>query len=120
LPSPVSPGGARVLRALVLETQETQGGEVVVHPDFRDEVLWPFRDSGDLIITSRVTEDAAILLWPADVAQPEGFAVVEGQWSLLDSVANPTDSWLKLVRWYSHRNYLSVSHSSMAVYIRSE
>jgi hypothetical protein len=120
LPSPVSPEGARVLRELALETREARGGAIVVHPDFREEVLWPFRDSGDLIIASRPSEDAVVLLWPANVAQPEGFAVVEGQWSLLDRVANPTDSWLKLVRWYSHRNYLPVSHSPMAVYIKSE
>ena len=120
LPSPVSPQGAQVLRALALETREARGGQIVVHPDFRDAILWPFRDSGDLVIASRVPDDAVVVLWPADMAQPEGFAVVEGEWSLLDSTANPTGGWLAYLRWYSDRNDLSLSHSPMAVYIRSE
>jgi hypothetical protein len=120
LPSPLSPATARVLRALALEAAADPGGEIVVHPDFREDVLWPFRDSGDLVVASRVTDDAAIVLWPANLPPPPGFAVVEGQWTLLDEVQSPTTGFLKLLRWYSHRNHLSLSHAPMAVYIRSE
>lgn len=120
LPSPTSTASGRVLRALALETREEVGGEIVVHPQFRDEVLWPFRDSGEIVIASRVSPEAALVLWPADLPQPEGFAVLEGQWSLLDDVQTPTGGFLQLLRWYTDRNRLSVSHSPLAVYIRSE
>ena len=120
LPSPVSPESARVLRALALETQGARGGEIVLHPQFGDEIVWPFRDSGDIIIASRVPAEASVVLWPIDTAQPDGFVLVEGDWSLLDWPAAPTADWLQYIRWYVDRNALSASHTRLAVYIRPE
>ncbi len=120
IPSPVSPRNAHVLRDLALETRAADGGEIVVHPDFQDDIVWPLRDSGDILIASRVPDDASIVLWPIDMAEPDGFVTVEGDWSLLDRPAAPTSGWLQFVRWYVDRNSLSVSHTRLAVYIRAE
>ncbi len=120
IPSPVSPRAAQVLRDLAIETREANGGEIVVHPTFEEDIAWPFRDSGDILIASRVPDDASIVLWPIDMAVPDGFVAVEGDWSLLDRPAAPTAGWLQFVRWYVDRNSLSVSHTALAVYIRAE
>src|SRR5690606_16368299 len=54
LPSPVSPQQGRVLRNAALELAEVDGGTVVVHPDLKEQITWPFRDSGKIVVASQV------------------------------------------------------------------
>ena len=50
LPSPISTIQGEVLRSIALDIRDEQGGLIVVHTDFRDQMTWPFRDSGDVIL----------------------------------------------------------------------
>ncbi|MBA4180965.1 MAG: hypothetical protein C0506_10290, partial [Anaerolinea sp.] len=78
LPSPVSPSQLRDLRTIALETAAAQGGRIVVHPSLERDITWGFRDSGTLVVASRVPETAAVVIWPAGLPRPEGYAPLAG------------------------------------------
>lgn len=120
LPSPVSPSQARELRDIALDSVRSNGGLVVIHPSFEQEITWPFRDSGTLVVASRVPGNATILVWPTAAPRPVGFAPVQGPWNLLQSPALPTQSPLQYLRWFTNRNSLAVSSSSASVYLREK
>lgn len=116
IPSPVSPAQARELRRIAVETVAERGGAVVVHPDFRDAVTWPFRDSGDIYVTSQVPADAAFVVWPAEAEPPAGLVPLEGSWALLEELHPPTGGWLDVLAWFGDRNGLEISAPRVAVY----
>ncbi|MEO9254244.1 MAG: hypothetical protein ABI305_01790, partial [Tepidiformaceae bacterium] len=107
IPSPQSSTQARELRGIALEAVHDHGGLIVVSADFKDEVTWPFRDSGSIVVASRVPPNATFVVWPKDAPAPEGFAPVNGDWSLQREMHAPTSDFLTYLRWFSNRNVLN-------------
>ncbi|MEP6871359.1 MAG: hypothetical protein ABI939_05855 [Anaerolineaceae bacterium] len=120
LPSPFSPSQARELRGIALDSLRPNGGLLVVHPSFEQDITWSFRDSGTLVIASRVPENASILIWPAAAPRPEGFNRLEGAWNLLQSPTLPTETPLQYLRWFTNRNGLNISSTAASVYVREK
>ena len=121
IPSPLSKPAARELRDIALEAAR-DGGTIAIHRDFADELTWPFRDSGNVVVTSRVPPDAAILIWPGSgpaalESPPAGFVAVQEEWALIERV-QPPGRFLQLARWYSDRYSLANGEERVAVYIR--
>lgn len=116
IPSPISPPQARELRRIALETVEDRGGVIVIHPDFAEEMTWPFRDSGEVHLTSQVPGEATIVVWPAEAEAPEGMVALEGDWALEQRIEPPTGSWLDVLEWLADRNELQISPTRVAVY----
>lgn len=118
MPSPVSAAQARTLRDIATETRERSGGLIVIHASFADAVTWPFRDSGEIVLATRVPPDATFVIWPVDDDAPEGFDVLDGSWALLGERAGPDGDFLDYLRWYANRNTLNADHLAVAVYVR--
>ncbi len=118
LPSPASAEQGRELRRLALNAT-AEGGLVVVHERYREAITWPFRDSGTIVLASRVPPDAAFLVWPPDLTAPRGFVPVEGQWFLERRFHAPA-GFLEYVRWLGDRNSLETGLEGVAVYTRTE
>ena len=119
LPSPVSPDQARQLRAVILEQPAPSAGrKIVIYPSLERDITWPFRDSGKLVVASRVPEDATVAVWPAGSPAPDGFSALAGEWSLERLPSAPSFDFLKFVRWFTDRNSLPVSDVPVAVYIK--
>ncbi len=119
LPSPVSTQQARELRSNALQLARENDGLIVVHPDFREEMTWSFRDSGDIILASRAPADAAVLVWPADAPRPDGFNSLDGEWSFLRKPVPPTANWLQYLRWFTNRNVLAHTQDPVVVYVKA-
>jgi hypothetical protein len=119
LPSPVSISQARELRDLALAIRAAEGGSIVVHIDLIEDVTWPFRDSGDIVVSSFVPEDAVIVIWLPGLPQPEGYLPVSGAWALSEAFPAPGDSWLDWVEWLGDRNSTTSVRQDVAVYIRA-
>lgn len=119
LPSPVSSVQGSELRAIALAARAERGGLIVVHPSFEESMTWPFRDSGDLVVSSSVPPDATVAVWPAGGAVPDGFSILDGQWSLLELRRGPDGGFLDYLRWLSNRNLLENSPVPVAVYLRT-
>lgn len=119
MPSPVSAAQARTLRDIAIETRDRSGGLIVIHASFADAVTWPFRDSGDIVLATRVPPDATFVIWPVDAEAPEGFDVLEGSWALLGERQGPDGDFLDYLRWYANRNTLNADHLAVAVYVRN-
>lgn len=120
VPSPNSPQQARLLRDMAIATVTKQGGEIVVHPDLEKDITWPFRDSGNIMVASRVPASASFVVWPAGAAAPgEGLTPLPGDWQLLREPDVPLSGFLAYLKWFSDRNSLSVSSEPVAVYVRA-
>jgi hypothetical protein len=120
IPSPNSPQLARLLRDTALATVAKQGGEIVVHPDLENDITWPFRDSGTIVVASRVPADASFVVWPASAAAPgDGFSPLAGDWQLLRAPDVPLSGFLAYLKWFSDRNSLSITSEPVAVYVRA-
>ena len=120
LPSPLSTPQVRDLRDIAFQASRDNDGPIVIHSSLRDDATWPFRDSGDVVFASRVPPLAAVLVWPATAARPDGFSVVEGDWALVREMEPPTSGFLDVLRWYVDRNTLAVSPAAVAVYTRAK
>ncbi len=116
--SPVSPGLARDLRDAAIATRAETGGDIVVHPSLAEDAVWPFRDSGTLIVASLVPPSASYIIWPSDATAPEGFVPVEGDWALTRSIRTPTADTLDYLHWLLDRNTLAARPDRIAVYTR--
>lgn len=118
LTSPLSPDGARILRGIALAA--AGDGFIVVHPDLEEAVAWPFRDSGTLLIASRVPPTASVLLWPASAPAPEGFLPLAGDWALTRTIRTPVADLLDYLHWMLDRNTLAPVPERIAIYTRAE
>jgi hypothetical protein len=118
LASPFSPESARDLRDIALASRAASGIEIVVHPDLEEDVTWPFRDSGVLLVASRVPPTAGFVLWPAGAPAPEGFVRLEGSWALTRRIRAPTADGLDYLHWLLDRNTLASRPEGIAVYTR--
>ncbi len=119
LPSPISAVQGREIREIALMAREEQGGLIVVHSDFENESTWAMRDSGTVVYASRVPADATAVIWPVTLPAPDGFAVVEGQWSFEEIRNGPDGDFLKYLRWLTNRNILKNGSVPLAVYLRT-
>jgi hypothetical protein len=119
-PSPEVTNQARELRGIALEAVHEKGGLIVVNSDFKDEITWPFRDSGSIVVASRVPPDATFVIWPKSASAPEGLAPVNGDWSLQRELHAPTSDFLDYLRWFSNRNVLNITSQAVAVYLRAD
>jgi hypothetical protein len=118
IPSPLRSPQAPVLRAIALQLSQERGGPIVVHPDYRDDVTWTFRDSGTIVIASRVPSGAGIVIWPPALPQPDGYIPVTGDWALLRMIEPPAGSFLDYLNWFSDRNGVVIRNEAVAVYTR--
>jgi hypothetical protein len=118
LPSPSSPKQARELRAIALEYVATSPGEIVVHSSLQQDITWPFRNSGTLLVATRVPDDASVIIWPAAVAAPTGYAPLAGDWNLELKPSAPPNDFLKALRWFTNRNSLPIAPTAVAVYVK--
>ncbi len=119
LPSPVNSAQGAEIRAIALATRTDQGGLIVVHPDFEAASTWPMRDSGTVVYASRVPPDATVVVWPVTLPAPDGFAVIDGQWSFDEIRRGPDGGFLRYLRWLSDRNFLKNGSEPLAVYLRT-
>lgn len=113
---------ARSLRDIALQAAGDRQGLIVVHPQFRADITWPFRDSGNLVVSSRVPGDAIVVLWPRELIRPEGFVALEGNWALTREVVPPSPGaadYLPYLRWLIDRHSVTIKPSKLAVYIRA-
>jgi len=119
MPSPVSPVQAREIRDIAIRAREEQGGLIVVHPRFELDLTWAFRDSGELVISSGPVPDASVVVWPADGEAPEGYSILDGDWTVLRERRGPDADLLHYLRWLSNRNTLSVGRVPVIVYLKA-
>ncbi len=119
MPSPVSPVQAREIRDIAIRAREEQGGLIVVHPRFELDLTWAFRDSGELVISSGPVPDASVIVWPADGEAPEGYSILDGDWTVLTERRGPDADLLDYLRWLSNRNTLSVGRVPVIVYLKA-
>ncbi len=119
VPSPVSPVQARQLRDTALQLAHEHGGLIVVHERFAEEMTWPFRDSGDIVVASRVPGDASVVVWPKDLPRPDGYNAVDVSWNLLLEPDVPTDGFLAYLKWLSDRASLGRSEVPATVYVKA-
>jgi hypothetical protein len=120
IPSPLSTAQARELRDIALETVRDRGGLVVVHPSLRDDLTWAFRDSGTIVVSSRIPADAGFVVWPLNLPRPEGFVALEGRWVLKQEVEPPTGGGLQYLRWLIDRHSVQINPSLVAVYVKAK
>lgn len=119
MPSPVSPVQAREIRDIAIRAREEHGGPIVVHPRFEIDLTWAFRDSGELVISSGPVPDASVIVWPADGDAPEGYSILDGDWTVLTERRGPDADLLDYLRWLSNRNTLSVGRVPVIVYLKA-
>ncbi|MBK6560152.1 hypothetical protein [Candidatus Amarobacter glycogenicus] len=119
LPSPMSSVQGAEIREIALLAREQHGGQIVIHSGFERASTWPMRDSGSVIYASRIPAEATVVIWPVTEAAPEGFAVIEGQWSWEVTRHGPDGDFLDYLRWLSNRNILKTGFEPVAVYLRT-
>ncbi len=119
MPSPVSPVQAREIRDIAIRARGEQGGPIVVHPRFELDLTWAFRDSGELVISSGQVPDASVIVWPAEGEVPEGYSILDGDWTVLSERRGPDADFLYYLRWLSNRNTLSVGRVPVIVYLKA-
>ena len=117
LPEPTSPSSARAIRDVALSAN-TSGGSIVVHERYREAFTWPFRDSGTLVLASKVPAGAGVVVWPADAPPPEGFVALDGRW-VFERALDAPDGFLAFVHWFAERNSLDQRLEIVAVYVRA-
>jgi hypothetical protein len=118
-PSPVSPVQARELRNILLADLQESGGQLVVHPDLWKDLTWPLRDSGDIIVASRVPQTAGAVIWPQDAAKPDNMTPLQGDWNILQQRLPPTVDLLDYFRWFTNRGTAGTSSVGVSVYVKA-
>ena len=83
-------------------------------------MTWPFRDSGVLLVSSRVPDTAEFVVWPLDAPPPVGFVVLAGDWALTETIRTPTADLLDYLHWLLDRNTLAARPDQIAVYTRDQ
>lgn len=119
LPSPVSSFQAREIRDIALQVRKDEGGLIVIHPRLEQDLTWAFRDSGEVIIASGRVPDASVVIWPGDLAAPEGYSVLDGEWSILRERRGPDTDFLDYLRWLANRNTLPTGRVPVIVYLKA-
>jgi hypothetical protein len=119
LPSPVSAVQGREIRDIAVRARQEAGGSIVIHADFEKEMTWAFRDSGEVVLATRIPPDATVVVWPAVEGPPDGYATLDGIWSLQEHRFGPSGGFLDYLRWLTKRNSLPNTVDPVAVYLRT-
>ncbi|HEY5476472.1 MAG TPA: hypothetical protein VIK11_07120 [Tepidiformaceae bacterium] len=117
--SPTITAQARQLRDIALQKAADQHGLVVVHTSLADDITWPFRDSGTLVVATRIPPDAMVAIWPQGLAKPDGMDPLEGDWALATEVDQPAGTFLQYLHWLIDRRSVTTSPLGIAVYVRT-
>jgi hypothetical protein len=117
-PSPVSTQQARQMRDILLADLQQDGGQLVVHPELWPELTWPLRDSGEIVVASRVPATAGAVIWPSDAAKPDGMTPLQGDWDTLKETLPPTGDLLDYFRWFTNRGTAGTTSESVSVYVK--
>lgn len=119
LPSPAATAQGDEIRTIVQSARKEKGGQIVVHPSFEQSMTWALRDTSGVVVANRIPGDATAVVWPVTEAAPEGYAVVEGQWSFTEIRRGPDGGFLTYLRWLSNRNSLKNAAAPLAVYLKA-
>ena len=119
VPSPRATIQSRQIRDLALEAIADRPGTISVHPRLEQTITWPFRESGSIEIATSPSSGATVVIWPADLPTPEGYAPLAGTWAFEESVAAPTRDALRYLRWVTNRNTLVISPEAVNVYFKA-
>jgi hypothetical protein len=114
--SPAATAQGRVIRAAAIELADGRG-RIAVHPDLVDDVTWPLRRSGTLLVTDRPPADAAVFLAPWGTTAPEGYLELEGPWAFL-RLTGPPESVRGVLRWLASRNVHASRDEPVAMFAR--
>lgn len=117
--SPWESASARSLREHVLRLAADSPGGIVVHPDLRAAVVWPFRESATLTVSSTVPRGDAVVVWPREALPPQGYEDSGGIWFLTRTVAPPGGSPGDVIHWFRQRNRIETSGTAVRVYTGS-
>jgi hypothetical protein len=118
VPSPTSPQQTRELRNILLHDLTQSGGQLVVHPSLWPDLTWPLRDSGTIVVSSRVPATAGAVIWPEDAAKPDGLNPLQGTWNILETMRPPTASFSDYYEWFTNRGTVVSTPTQAAVYVR--
>lgn len=113
VPSPLVAPQAPTLRRQALEV----GHRIAVHPDVAPSATWIFR--GVPVEVMPLPGDADVLVWPASLPQPQGWAPLEGSWALEARIEPATGGALDYIAWLVDRNHLNVSQVPVSVFVRA-
>ncbi len=119
VPSPTSPQQTRELRDILLADLKQNGGQLVVHPGLWDDLTWPLRDSGTVVVSTRVPATAGAVIWPSDATKPDGLNPLQGQWDILDEMPPPTGSVSDYFQWFTNRGTVVATSQQASVYVRA-
>jgi len=118
VPSPTSPQQTRQLRDILLADLKQNGGQLVVHPSLWDDLTWPLRDSGTVVVSTRVPATAGAVIWPSDAAKPDGMNPLQGEWDILDAMPPPTGDISDYFQWFTNRGTVVATSEQVSVYVR--
>jgi len=119
MPSPIATIQGEEIRAIVAKETKENGGEIVVHPSFKDAITWALRDTPHVVVADRIPAGATAVIWPVTEPAPGGYSVVEGQWSFMLTRDGPDGGFLPYLRWLTNRNSLKNVPAPLAVYLKA-
>lgn len=119
VPSPTSPQQTRQLRDILLTDLKQNGGQLVVYPSLWEDLTWPLRDSGTVVVSTRVPATAGAVIWPSDAEKPAGMNPLQGTWNILDEMPPPTDSLFDYYQWFTNRGTVVATPLQASVYVRA-
>lgn len=119
VPSPTSPQQTRELRDILLADLKQSGGQLVVDPSLWPDLTWAFRNSGDVVVASRVPATAGAAILPQDAPKPEGMNPIDGEWNILDEMHPPTGSLSDYYGWFTNRGTVVATPVQVSVYVRA-
>lgn len=82
-------------------------------------MTWALRDTPHVVVADRIPAGATAVIWPVTEPAPEGYSVVEGQWSFTLTRDGPDGGFLPYLRWLTNRNSLKNVPAPLAVYLKA-
>jgi len=120
MPSPAASVQGDEIRAIVEQAVKDHPGPVVVHASFESSMTWALRGGPAVTLATAIPADATAVIWPVTEPAPEGYSVVEGQWSFTQARKGPHGGFLPYLRWLTNRNILKNQPAALAVYLKAQ